>query len=148
MFRSILVPLDGSNYSERALTSGLELARITSAKVTLVSVILAYKDAHVPPVARLDAQAKERAETYLAPFLEDGRRSGFDMVGLVAHGEPAEEIVKAAHGAQADLIVMSTHGIGASGRHALGSVAMKVLQDSNCPVLMVRIPEASWRNLP
>jgi nucleotide-binding universal stress UspA family protein len=39
--------------------------------------------------------------------------------------------------------VMSTHGIGATGRHALGSVAMRVLQESDCPVLMVRIPVSS-----
>jgi nucleotide-binding universal stress UspA family protein len=143
MFQSILVPLDGSDYSERALATGLELARLTGAKVTLLTVILGYKDAHVPPVERLDQQARDRAEAYLAPFLEDARKAGFDVSSRVGHGDPAQEIVASARERGADLIVMSTHGIGATGRHALGSVAMKVLQDSDCPVLMVRIPEAS-----
>jgi nucleotide-binding universal stress UspA family protein len=142
MFQSILVPLDGSDYSERALATGLELARLSGAKITLLTVILGYKDAHVPAVERLDQQARDRAEAYLAPFLEDAHQAGFDVSSHVGHGDPAQEIVAAARDSSADLIVMSTHGIGATGRHALGSVAMKVLQDSDCPVLMVRIPEA------
>lgn len=109
--------------------------------MTLVTVVLGYKDAHVPTVGRLEAQVRERAETYLAPFLADERSAGFEITGKVGHGEPADEILRVATEVDADLIVMSTHGIGASGRHALGSVALKVLQSAACPVLMVRIPE-------
>lgn len=145
MFQSILVPLDGSDYSERALATGLELARLSGASLTLVTVILSYPQAHVPQVERLDDLARERAEAYLAPFIEGARNAGFDVAGRVGHGNPADEIVRAARERNADLIVMSTHGIGATGRHALGSAAMKVLQDADCPVLMVRIPEAGPR---
>jgi nucleotide-binding universal stress UspA family protein len=145
VFQSILVPLDGSDYSERALAAGLELARLTGAKVAILTVILAYKDAHVPPVAQLEEQAKGRAEAYLAPFLERAKEAGFEVTGEVATGEPAQEIVSAARARGVDLIVMSTHGIGATGRHSLGSVAMRVLQEADCPVLMIRIPEASPR---
>jgi nucleotide-binding universal stress UspA family protein len=143
MFESILVPLDGSAHSERALVTGLELAKLNGAKLTLLAVILAYKDVHVPHVAQLDEQARQRAELYLAPFVEDARSKGLDVASLITHGEPSQEIIKAAREISADLIVMSTHGIGATGRHALGSVAMRVLQESDCPVLMVRIPVSS-----
>ncbi len=143
MFSSVLVPLDGSEYSERALAMALELARLSGAKVTVLTVVLAYKDAHVPTVALLEEHVRERAEAYLAPFLEQGADAGFELTGLVGHGDPAEEILRAASEESVDLIVMSTHGIGASGRHALGSVAMRVLQTAACPVMMIRIPEAS-----
>jgi nucleotide-binding universal stress UspA family protein len=143
MFESILVPLDGSAHSERALVTGLELAKMNGARLTLLAVILAYKDVHAPRVAQLDEQARQRAEMYLAPFLEDARSKGLDVARLILHGEPAQEIIKAGREVSADLIVMSTHGIGATGRHALGSVAMRVLQESECPVLMVRVPRSS-----
>ena len=106
-------------------------------------MVLGYKDAHVPVAPRLEAQTSRRAQSYLQPFLEQARSAGFEVTGEVGHGDPAAEILRIAAGAQADLIVMSTHGIGAEGRHALGSVALKVLQASECPVLMVRIPEAN-----
>ena len=139
MFKSILVPLDGSGYSEQALATGLELARLTGAKVSLVTVVLGYKDAHVPAVARLDEQTRRRAEAYLQPFLDQARSAGFDVTAGVWHGEPADEILAGARASQADLIVMSTHGMGSEGRHALGSVSLKVLQSADCPVLLVRI---------
>jgi nucleotide-binding universal stress UspA family protein len=141
VFSSVLVPLDGSEYSERALAAGLELARLSGARVTILTVVLAYKDAHVPAVEKLEAQTRARAEAYLKPFLDEGNAAGFTLTGRVGHGDPAEEILRAAAEEDADLIVMSTHGIGASGRHALGSVAMKVLQTATCPILMIRIPE-------
>ena len=142
MYQSILVPLDGSEYSERALAAALDLAKMAGARLTLLTVVLSYKDAHVPRVERIERQVQERAEAYLAPFAERVRSSDVEVTAQVAHGEPAGEIILAAREAGADLIVMSTHGIGATGRHALGSVAMKVLQESHCPVLMVRIAEA------
>ena len=145
MFKSILVPLDGSEYSERSLATAFELARMTGAKIAMLTVVWGYKDVHVHSTELLEKQALERAEAYLAPFLRDAGEAGFDVTGQVAHGIPSEEIVKAADEANTNLIVMSTHGIGASGRHALGSVAARVLEDSHCPVLMLRIPEAGPR---
>jgi nucleotide-binding universal stress UspA family protein len=142
MFKSIVVPLDGSGYSEQSLATALELARLSGARVTLVTVILGYKDAHVPVVPRLEDQTRKRAEGYLDGFLREGQAAGFEIAARVGHGDPAEEILRLAEESGGDLIVMSTHGIGAGGRHALGSVALKVLQAAQCPVLMVRIPEA------
>ena len=141
MFKSLLVPLDGSEHSERALAMGLELARLSGARVTALTVVLAYKDAHVPEVPKLEAQARDRAEAYLKPFVDQARASGFEFEGVVAHGNPADEILRVAREHSADLIVMSTHGIGAEGRHALGSVALRVLQTATCPVLFQGIHE-------
>ena len=62
MYKSILVCLDGSTYSERAMADALELARLTGAKVTLATVTLIYKDAHVPAVPQLEERSRERAD--------------------------------------------------------------------------------------
>ena len=139
MFSSILIPLDGSEYSQRAMATGLDLARLTGAKVTVLTVVLGYKDAHVPAAPQPEAQTRQRAQAYLQPFVDDGRALGFEIVADVRHGDPAEEILRSAREHESDVIVMSTHGFGSEGRHPLGRVALKVLQTAECPVLLVRI---------
>ncbi len=141
MISSILVPLDGSEYSERALGQALEVAKPMGARIELLSVVLRLKQAHVPPVESLDERIGQAVSDYLAPHIERIKQAGLEAVSKVEYGEPSEAIVSEARQAKADLIVMSTHGIGATGLHALGSVAMKVLQTAPCPVLMVRIPD-------
>lgn len=144
MFRNILVPLDESEYSERALSHAQELASANEGRVTLLTVLLRPDSPNIPHVPKLDAASEQRAQVYLDGIVERVRASGFQNVEThVAFGEPAGAIADLAKSGDADLIVMSTHGLGASGRYALGSVALKVLMTAPCPVLMVRIPEQS-----
>ncbi len=140
MISSILVPLDGSEYSERALVVATELAKLSGARIHLLSVVLRLKQAHVAVLESLDERVGKAVDDYLAPHVERIKQARIDGVAHVLYGEPSEEIVNQAKESAADLIVMSTHGIGATGLHALGSIAMKVLQTAPCPVLMVRIP--------
>jgi len=144
MYKRILVPLDGSPHSEQAFAAALNLAHMSGAEVTLLTVVLAYRDAHVANVPKLAGQTRRRAEAYLAPFVQRGKERGCSVAARVGHGDPAEEIVAAADDIDADVVVMSTHGIGASGRHALGSVAMKVLEKAGRPVLMVPVPHVPF----
>jgi nucleotide-binding universal stress UspA family protein len=139
VFNNIVVALDGSTYSERALDAARELARLSGARLHLLTVVLAYKQAHVPVVGRLDQQTEQRANDYLRPLAATATGAGAAVVTYVRHGAPAEEIVRLATEVNADLITMSTHGIGATGLHALGSVAMKVLETAPCPVMMIRV---------
>ena len=142
MFNTVLVALDGSEYSERSLAIASELAKLAKSHLFFITVVTAYKDAHLPDVPKLEEQIQRRAEAYLAPFLKAARAGGLETDGHIGYGEPAQQIVERAEETGAELIVMSTHGIGAAGFHALGSVAMKVLETAPCPVLMVRIPRA------
>jgi nucleotide-binding universal stress UspA family protein len=142
LIKKIVVPLDGSEYSERALVTATEIAQESHALLTLITVISAYREAHLPIVPKLEEQARQRAASYLDPFVKATESKGFPVVAKVAEGAPADQIVRWAEECDADMIVMSTHGIGAAGRHALGSIAMKVLESAPCPVLMVRIPQS------
>ena len=146
MFKQILVPLDGSEYSERAMGYANELARATGGALRLVTVLLRPEAPGAPKIAKLDEQSRVRAEQYLEPHLAAVRGAGVSAVDSeVRFGEAASAITDAATSSGADLIVMSTHGLGASGRYALGSVALKVLMTAPCPVLMVRITEQAQR---
>lgn len=146
MFKQILVPLDGSEYSERALGYATDLAKSTGAAMRLLAVVLRPEAPGEPHVERLDEQSRERADRYLEAHATQARANGVaDVATEVRLGEAAGAITDTAAERGADLVVMSTHGLGASGRYALGSVAFKVLMSAPCPVFMVRIPEQTGR---
>lgn len=142
MFQHLLVPLDGSDYALRALEKGEELAQLTGARLTLLSVLLRPERPEATHVNKLDEQSRARLQADLDALVEQVKaRSALEQVDSeVRFGEPARQITEYANDAGLDLIVMSTHGLGAIGQYALGSVALKVLMTASSPVLMVRIP--------
>ena len=75
----------------------------------------------------------EQAGKELNAFLADDM-TGLNVRRVVAHGDPAEQIVQFAHNEGTDLIVMPTHGYGPFRRFILGSNTAKVLHDADCPV--------------
>jgi len=150
MFEHLLVPLDGSSYAERALAYAEQLAATTGAHITLLSVLLRPQSAEAPHVGKLDEQSRDRLQAELtAVAREVSARSGAANVDVaVLFGEAAAQIADFAESHGVDLIVMSTHGLGATGRYALGSVALKVLMIAPCPVFMVRIPSGGAMEQP
>lgn len=148
MFTRILVPLDESTYSERAITYARNMLD-ASGKLTLLTVVRTPSGGGgTDPIARLQAERPQRARQYLQDQAEALRAGGIDVAAEVREsGDTAERIVELAAEQDAEVIVMSTHGLGASGMYALGSVALKVLMTAPCPVLMVRIQEA-WEITP
>ena len=81
----------------------------------------------------LHAQIVKRAQKDLDQSLRP-ELDGIAVKRLLLRGDPAREIVQTARDEKVDLIVMSTHGHGVFYRFLLGSVAAKVLHDSDCPV--------------
>lgn len=77
---------------------------------------------------------------YLFGVAQHLREGGLGVKTQVKSGNPAEEIMAAGDHEDIDLIVMSTHGRGGLQRLWPGSVAMKVVQGANRPVLLVRAP--------
>lgn len=140
MFKHLLVPLDGSAYGERALRYAEELATVTSAEVSLLTVVVPVAArATIAPTEPV-AYSSGRWRVYLDEVAASLREAGLlNVTADVRAGEPAEVITSVARDDGVDLIVMSTEGLGASGQYALGSIALKVLMTAPCPVLMVRI---------
>jgi nucleotide-binding universal stress UspA family protein len=134
----ILVPLDGSEQSERALDTASSVAEAYGgARVTLLAVMIRFPESriHVP---KLDEQSEDRGKAYLE---EAGRRyvHRFPVDMKVRLGVPADEILAEARESHVDMIVMSTHGTAGMERdkHSIGSTAWRVLHDSPCPILLV-----------
>jgi universal stress protein A len=140
--KSILVPVDFSPPSNRALDYATMLARQFDAKLTLLHVIepVATPDFVAAfPLAMEDdelmAAAKERLEKLAKSA---GMPRGTVEKTLVRFGRSFHEIAEAARTLKADLIVISTHGYTGLKHVLLGSTTERVVRHAPCPVLVVR----------
>ncbi|HVW00549.1 MAG TPA: universal stress protein [Planctomycetaceae bacterium] len=139
MYRSLLVPLDGSDLAERALPLALRLARDSGAGLQIVTVAPRLPGTLTAAAAINPAGPRSPWHDYLdqvARGLES--HDGVDVSLVVLQGEPAAEIRLHAEKSKVDLIVMTTHGRGALSEFWIGSVTYQLLYDITIPVLLLR----------
>jgi nucleotide-binding universal stress UspA family protein len=140
---TLLIPLDGSEMAEAALTTAMKLgALMQNPKLLLLRAAEAHTFLGVNP-AEAQVKVVREAEEYLEGVAGRIRREGIgDVQASVWYGRAATSIVEAARFYEVDLIVMSTHGRSGLGRLILGSVAESVIRGTTTPILLVRRPEA------
>ncbi|MCC7106471.1 MAG: universal stress protein [Chloroflexi bacterium] len=134
--KTILVPLDGSPLSERALPYARVLARAVDGKIILVRSAQARTFPGTDPTDE-QVRAVEDAEAYLDGIATRLSEEGIQSEVAVPYGLPAEEIVAEVAIRDPDLVVMSTHGRGGLGRWIYGSVADQVIRDCRKPILLI-----------
>jgi len=137
MYRTILVPLDGSAFGERALPMATALARAMNAQLILVSAASATA---FPGMDATEAQvqAVAEAQAYLLSLATELSSQCLRVDVAAPYGDPAESILLEIDLRHVDLVVMCTHGRSGLGRWIYGSVAEQVLARSPVPVLLVR----------
>jgi len=144
MYKKVLVPLDGSEFSE----CGLEHTKIIAIACNCPEVVFLRVIEPDPQIADIggvaseswyrDAQAKteEEAKNYVTMIADRMKKEGLKAKGVVIKGRAADEILEYAENNNIDIIVMSTHGRSGVSRWAMGSVADKVVRHSSIPVLL------------
>lgn len=141
MIKKILVPVDGSENSFRALDQALFVAKSTGAQATAIYVM------ESPPTVYVESQkvlneimAKYRQESarVLDKCKERAGVSGVEIETVLAEGDPASSIVEYAKNEGFDMIVMGSRGLGKIKELMLGSVSSKVLHHAKCSVLIVK----------
>lgn len=137
--RRILVPLDGSELSEKVLTHIEILAKRSNAEVMLLRVVPFLWPSEFLHVREIGDKLDKEASDYLFPIDARLGEKGIKGECCVHEGSVPEVICDLAREKGVDLIAMSTHGRGGIKRWALGSVADKVIQTSPVPVLLYRI---------
>lgn len=147
MYRHILVPIDGSELSAKAISTAIALARSTGARLTGLYAVPEYippVDAMVP-VATFPSpdeyakQAEVEADMVLKEFVDACQAAGLPCErshGIDSH--PWRLILATAVARGCDLIVMSSHGRRGLSALLLGSETQKVLTHGALPVLVVR----------
>jgi universal stress protein A len=140
--KKILVPLDFSDCSKKALQYAVPFAKQFNARMIFLHVLPIHFATGwgIDPVTYpvIEEDLRKDSETRLTTLVQETVPSEIPVQIEVRHGVPSAEIVNAAKEMAADVIVMSTHGH--TGRiHAfIGSVAGDVVRLAPCPVLMVR----------
>lgn len=137
MYRTILVPLDGSELSERALPLATVLAKTLQAKLILVRAASAATFPGVDPTAA-QCRAVEESQAYLYAFATQLSEQGLSVEAAVPFGDAADSILLEIDLHSAELVVMCTQGRSGLGRWIYGSVAESVLARSPAPVLLVQ----------
>lgn len=147
MFRRVLIPIDGSEFSQKAISGGIALAKMCGATLTAVHV--------TPPVyvpmrdnsveydaafaARLEQEYRRAGEQYLKRVESAAQAAGVTCAGVLVESRPAwEGIVETAQKQKCDVIVMAAHGRAGIKALVLGSETDKVLTHSKIPVLVYR----------
>jgi nucleotide-binding universal stress UspA family protein len=142
--RRILVGLDGSPRAAGVLDSALALAKAHGGKLTLVRAVGLppdvpqdfWKATEEPLIDVLCKRAQGYLEECLAHVPTELRAQ---EAARVAVGVPWQAVCDSARGLHADLVVIGSHGYGGLDR-LLGTTAAKIVNHSNCTVLVVREP--------
>jgi nucleotide-binding universal stress UspA family protein len=137
----IVVGVDGSHHSTRALEWAVDEAALRQAPLTVLAVHPVAADIFglAPQIYPADEEARakvEQATQELVDGVLSGRRGQAPAVTVRAvNGIPADELIQAS--AAADLLVVGARGSGGFGRLLMGSVSTQVSQHALCPVAIV-----------
>lgn len=143
MLEKILVPFDGSGYSQKAFEKALEISEKFESKLTVVTVLQSkVSDSAGISLERMqEIQEEEKdAATVMLKKLEDKANSKnvpFSME-IIHNPSPSDGIVTFADKNKVDLIVIGSHGRTGFRKIVLGSVANGVLARAKCPVLITK----------
>jgi nucleotide-binding universal stress UspA family protein len=137
----IIVGVDGSGHSQRALIRAIKEAAVHHAPLTVVTVHQAVMGfgggAVVYPEDKIETErAREAAQAETDKALaEVGEPRPESVIVTAVHGFPAEVLIDASR--DADMVVLGSRGVGGFGRLLMGSVTSQVAHHAACPVLIV-----------
>ncbi|MFM9844919.1 MAG: universal stress protein [Dongiaceae bacterium] len=149
MFRTVLVPVDGSREAQRAAVMATDIAKAYGSTLHFLTVMrpvptkLPEELRHYLEVEHIagspEEVVSEAALQILADVEKHARKKGIKTVKTESGiGHPARAILAYAARSKADLIVMGRRGLGAIEGLLMGSVSAKVVSLADCPVLTVR----------
>ena len=142
--KKVLVPIDFSESSLKALRYAVAFANQFGASICLVHVVEPasfLNDVRNVPLAVSDGEVANMLHHKLVMLARKGIDPVTPVHPLVCIGKPFDEIVKTAKTFNADLIILATHGRTGLRRALLGSTAERVVRHASCPVLVVREKE-------
>lgn len=142
-YKRILVPIDFSAHSKKALGASVALAKTFQAELVLIYVVesavypadFGFGQVTVPTIER---EMTERGEAELKKLVSHLIAGAVPSQTIVCGGKPFLEIIKAAEEEKVDLIVIATHGHTGVEHILFGSTAEKVVRKAPCDVLVLR----------
>ncbi|HTW76241.1 MAG TPA: universal stress protein [Thermoplasmata archaeon] len=143
LIRTIVVAVDGSKNADHAFETAVELARMSSAALTILGVAPTHRDytGTYGGVRASDPEERRWFRELLSRYSKSAREGGVSEISTEQfEGSPVDCIVTYLEGAHPDLVIMGARGLSTTRRLFLGSVSEGVLHHSTCSVLIVRSP--------
>jgi nucleotide-binding universal stress UspA family protein len=129
VYRKILVPVDGSDHSKRALQEAIKLARMTQGAITLV---------HITPSKHSVSQPANNGQSILDEGKKIVQTEGVPAETILLEGKVVEDIIRVAKEGAFDLIIIGARGLSKFEELVLGSVSHGVTEKAPCPVIVTR----------
>ena len=141
MFSKLLVPVDGSENSLRALEEAIFLSKKLDAQITALHVMEKAPTVYIHPQKELEELLKnyrKESEQILEKCQQIGKNNRIELNMAISEGDVASKIIQYAEKGRFDMVVMGHRGSGKFKEMVLGSVSEKVLHQTKCSVLIVR----------
>jgi nucleotide-binding universal stress UspA family protein len=131
VYQKILVPVDGSEHSKRALHEAINLAKMTNGTITLLNVLTSQS-------AVTSSTGRSNENKALNESQKLVQEAGIAVNTVLLQGNVVDQIVKTAKEAGSDLIIVGARGLSKFEELLLGSVSHGVLEKAPCPVIVTR----------
>jgi len=144
--QNIVIATDGSKNSQKAISHGIEIAKLSGAIVHALYVVNTSSTISENWTAGKETIyniMKDDGQKAVSKVKKIGIDSGVEVREVILEGYPSSEIIYFAENNNIDLIVMGTLGATGLERFLMGSVAEKVVRSSRVPVLVVKSEEQS-----
>jgi nucleotide-binding universal stress UspA family protein len=154
LFEKILVPLDGSEHSSKALDVAIQIAKKFQGRITLIHVYSVVVTPIVIPepstlttgapiltgmeFSKLAGAARETGNRILSDARDRAKAEGVETDTVLAEGHAVQEIIRASREGKFDLIVIGARGVSHIREMLLGGVSDAVMHHVVCPVLVVK----------
>ena len=138
LYMNILVPLDGSENSQKALLQACNLAKNQQANLILVYVVDKPISLNLLDRKEYLGILRKFGEKVLIKGKQTDKNQGLDVTTVMKEGNITNEIVKLAKIKKCNLVIVGSKGLGKTARFFLGSVSSKLANNSPCSILIVK----------
>ena len=144
MYSKIIVPVDGSEISYKALDAALFFSEKLGSNITAIHVMEDIPVTNIESqkllndLLEISAVCKQQGENILSKCSETAKNKGLNVNTVLLKGNPALIILDFCKNGKYDVIIMGNRGIRKIKEIILGSVSSKILHNSTCPVLLIK----------
>lgn len=138
LFENLLVPIDGSKASLKALNSAIEIAQMSGAQITILHVIPTIEESTKSRIEKFEKQIEKQGQDVLDDATAIAKKQKVKFKTNLMRDSPGHAIVRLAKKGKFDHVVMSTTGTGSAQDDMLGSVSNYVVHKAEIPVYLIR----------
>jgi nucleotide-binding universal stress UspA family protein len=138
LYMNILVPLDGSKYSEKALLHACDMAKNYKSHLILLYVVEKLISINLLDRKEYLKILRKFGNNVLIKAKKTTTLQGIDSKIIMKEGNITNEIIKLAKKEQCNLIIVGSKGLGATLRFFLGSVSNKLANNAPCSIFIVK----------